>query len=120
MRDTRGFTLLEAVLIIAILGIIVTAISPLFRTVVEGRDEQDRRLELLQASRIGMDEMVRNIRTATVFTTANASRIDFENWNAVDIEYKLTGNVLKKDNNVLLENVDNLTFTYYDTEGNVT
>ena len=116
----KGFTLLEALLIITILSVIVIAISPIFRTVVVGREEQDRRLELFQVGRVGLDEMVRNLKTATVFTKANASKVKFDDWNSDSIEYKKGGSALKKNNKILAKPINSLVFTYYDSDGDTT
>ncbi|MBU1083978.1 MAG: type II secretion system GspH family protein, partial [Candidatus Omnitrophica bacterium] len=120
LRTKKGFTMLEAILVVAVIAVILAAISPLFRTVVEGREKQDRQIELMQIGRVGMDDMVRNIKTATAFVTADASTLEFEDWEGTNIEYDLNGDTLEKDGDSLAEPIDSLTFTYYDSDGDIT
>jgi len=120
IKSINGFTLLEAILVVAIVSVVVAAVSPLFRTVVEGRDKQDRQIEVMQIGRIAVDDMVRNIKTATEFITISASTLEFDDWEGTTIEYDLSGTVLEKDGSTLAEPIDSLTFTYYDSDGSTT
>lgn len=121
----KGFTTLEIILVVALLSLIVVAIAPFFRTTVAGWELKDRQLEILQNGRVGMDEMIKTIKTATGFDTVDADHIKFSDVNEDDVEFKLQNEVLQKKETgtgweALAEPVDSLTFTYYDKNGNVT
>ncbi len=117
---TAGFTLLEAILVIAILSVIVGAVAPLFRTSVLGWEARDRRLELFQIARIAMDKMVREMKTSVEFSTVLSDEVDFLDGNGNSVEFKLDGNILERNGDELASPVSALTFTYYDREGDTT
>ena len=119
----KGFTTLEIIFVVAILSLIVVAIAPFFRATVAGWDLKDRQLEILQNGRVGMDEMVRAIKTAKRFTTIDASYIEFMNTDNTEVEFRLFSGVLQKKEtgtqwDTLAEPLTDLTFTYYDADDN--
>ncbi|MBU0571088.1 MAG: lamin tail domain-containing protein [Candidatus Omnitrophica bacterium] len=115
-----GFTTLEIVLVVALFALIVTTVVPLFKNLVGTWEAQDRKLEAVQISRVGLDKMIREFKTATAFTTAEPDKVEFKDWDDEDIEYELDGTELKREGDVLVGPVDNLHFTYYDNDGNET
>ena len=62
--DRRGFTLIEILVTMAILGIVTMAIYSLYLTTQRTATTQDEVVELQQNLRIAMDQMVRDIRMA--------------------------------------------------------
>ncbi|MGB2600253.1 MAG: lamin tail domain-containing protein [Candidatus Omnitrophota bacterium] len=125
-RSLTGFTILEIILVIGLLSLIVVAIAPFFRTTVEGWDVKDRQLEVMQHGRVGMDRMVKTIKSAKQFSAANASDIGFMDADDTEIEFRLNGGALEERQggsgpwDDLSEPVDSLSFTYYDKDGNTT
>ena len=132
MEDQRGFSLFEAILVIALVGIVAavfaTALVPTMRaSVMVGT-----RNEALQSARVALDRMVREIRlirsTAYIQTwTANDLKFNVNNPYNTSIEFKLSGdtppNLLRvKDGvlpgDVLSGNVQSLTFSYLENNGN--
>jgi prepilin-type N-terminal cleavage/methylation domain-containing protein len=127
INETKnGFTTLELLLVIAVIGLIMTAISPLFRSTMLGWELKDRQMEVMQQGRVGMEDMIRTMKTASVFAGIGTSNVDFQDADGIDIEYQLNSNELQKRTGgtgswqALTEPVDSLTFTYYDNSGNVT
>lgn len=116
----QGFTILEIILVVALLSLIVVAIAPYFRTTVAGWELKDRQLEILQIGRMGMDEMTRKIKGATSFSKAEDDKVKFEDPNGNDIEYKFDTDKVKKNNKELIEPANSLAFIYYDRDGAVT
>ncbi len=122
----RGFTILEIILVVGLLALIVAAIAPFFRTTVEGWDVKDRQLEVMQHGRVGMDRLVKTIKSAKQFSAADTSSIRFTNADDTVIEFRLNGGILEERQggsgawNELSEPVDSLGFTYYDKDGNTT
>lgn len=120
VRRKHGFTILEIILVVALLSLIVVAIVPYFRTTVAGWELKDRQLEVLQIGRMGMDEMTRKLKGATSFSKAEDDKVKFEDPNGNDIEYKFDNDKVKKNNKELIEPVNSLAFIYYDRDGAVT
>lgn len=125
----NGFTTLEAILVVALLSLIVVAIAPYFRTTIAGWEVKDRYLEVLQNGRVGMDEMIRTIKTATEFTDIRTDYIRFTDGDGNDIGFRrrLVNNVWILQKRVsgrwhplVEEPVDSLEFTYFDKNGYVT
>ena len=111
---------METIFVIALLSLVLLAFAPYFRTTLRSWELEDRRFEILQNARVGMDDMVRTIRTAVSFDTINSDDFEIEDGDGNNIEFKKTGNTLRKDNTALAEPIDDLTFTYYDSDGNTT
>jgi len=120
LKRRHGFTTLEIILVVALLSLLIAAVAPFFRTTIAGWELKDRQLEVLQTQRVGMDKMIRDLKSAVEFETANPTEVEFKDADENTIEYKLDGSVLERDGKSLVESVDRLSFTYYDIEGNVT
>ena len=115
-----GFTLLETIFVVALLSLIILAFIPYFRTTVKSWEVTDRHFEILQNARVGMDDMVRKIRTADAFIKAKSDDLEIQDGEGNNIRFRKTGTILKRDNDALAEPVESLNFTYYDSEGNTT
>ena len=119
----KGFTILEALLVVVLLSLIVVAIAPFFGTTVASWELKDRQLEVLQNGRVGMDKMVREIRWVRRFETIQSDYIRFINTDSTTLRFRLRNNQLQMRTggssfNPLAEPVDSLTFTYYDADDN--
>lgn len=124
VMKSKAFTVLEVIFVVGLLSLIVVAIAPYFHTIVASWEVKDRQLEVLQLGRVGMGEMTRTIKGATQFITANNTTFEFNDTDGNIRGFQLNGTSLEKEIgeawDELAESVDNLTFTYYDREGNVT
>ncbi|MBU1128386.1 MAG: lamin tail domain-containing protein [Candidatus Omnitrophica bacterium] len=115
-----GFTTLEIVLVVGLFALIVTTVVPLFKNLVGTWEAQDQKLEAVQISRVGLDKMIRELKTATAFTTAESDKVEFKDWDDDDIEYELVTGVLTRNGDAMAGSFDSLQFTYYDSDGNET
>lgn len=68
-----GFTLIEVLFVVAIIAITMTAIYPYIGRAHTSWQMIDRRSEVIQNARIGMDKMIRVLREATGFTSVTKS-----------------------------------------------
>lgn len=68
LRDQRGFTLTELLIVIAILGFMMTALFTLQRQGQATYQAGAARVEVQQNARIALDLMMNDIRTATAVT----------------------------------------------------
>ena len=127
MMDNRGFTLIEMVMVITLLGIIGGIIAlPLYQGAT-GWFEATTREGITESGRIGIERMMREIRNtartaanAPCITAATATSFVFGNdpSNCASINFSRAGAVAPytvQRNGVDLENdVNSLAFTYYD------
>lgn len=126
MRRKRGFSLIELIMAIMILGIIAGVGAPLIIEVSEAWIFQTQRKELSESARIAMDRMIREIRRildrASVIT-ANSTTFQFIDIDNRNITFGISGTVLTRSVNGipyrLASNISSLSFTYYDSAGAV-
>ncbi len=121
-KDEKGFTLIEAVLVIILMAIIAAGFGQMFITSATTYATADSRKEALQDVRWALDRMSREIRLVndnTVVTTATATTFAFTdvNSNAVTFSYDGAANRINRGADVLAENVDVYSFTYLDNTG---
>jgi len=122
-RRSAGFTLLELVMVIVLLGIIAGASVPLMFEIVNGWQLSVTRNEMSESAKIGMDRMIREMRqisNRSGVITANSSVFQFIDVNGSDITFNLSGSNLMRTigevSNQLADNVAQLNFSYYDNE----
>ncbi|HMJ00730.1 MAG TPA: type II secretion system protein [Gaiellaceae bacterium] len=68
-----GYTLMELVMVLAILGIVVGALTTLFVGATNAEFESNRRFQAQQAARIAIDKMRREIHCASAITPTGAT-----------------------------------------------
>lgn len=119
----RGFTLVELVLTIAILGIMVGTLAPWMINTMKGYDLITTRRQMLSQARAGFERMMLEILLIPgrpqVITTGNSS-FTFQYPVGTNITYSLSGTNLMRNQDVLVQNVTALSFVYYDQAGNTT
>lgn len=99
-RDSKGITLVEILIVVGVVAILALSLYPLIETTYTSWRHADRRTELLQIGRVGMDKMSWEIRKAyDLYSCTDSLYIDFYpdwasdtafrfNWNnATDLEY---------------------------------
>ena len=112
----RGFTLIEAVMVIAIVGILVAVSSGYIKSTVDLWDFLSFRNEIVNQARMGLLRMTREMRQVANNTSvyfANSTRFNFTDYNLNNINYYLASNNLMRNANILIRGLDNLTFVYY-------
>ena len=120
----RGSTLVELVIVIAIVGIMAGAVGYILLGAVDAWTFKAKRNDILWDGRMAINRMVREIReikNLTSVTTASSSQFRFTNVNNNSITYSLSGADLNRTKdgtaNILAQNVSSLSFTYYDSSG---
>lgn len=84
LTGCRGLTLHELILVVAIMALITATMAPAVRAVHSGWQTSDRRSEVLQNSRVGVDQMTRVFREVTRLyqvsdSTSSSGFIEFFN-----------------------------------------
>ena len=97
IRDQRGFTLTELLVVTAVLGLILSAI-----VLVQQQGQQayifgSHRVEVQQNNRAALELMVRELRSATSVTAVpSATNLTFLDENGNTIQYQISGAILNR------------------------
>lgn len=123
--NKRGFTLIELVMVIMIVGIASAVVCSMLLGVIDAWTFKFNRADLLWDGRAAVNRMVREIRMArdsASVITASGGQFRFIDAGNKDIAYSLSAaNLNRAENgsaNLLAENVSSLAFSYYDAGGN--
>src|SRR3990170_1632234 len=130
MNKNKGFTLIEMIMVITLLGIVAAIIAIPFLQGVKGWFDATTREGITQSGRIGIERMTREIRN-TARTAANAPCISAATSTSFSFSDS-TGNLvacnsitfsqagagvpytIQRNTVDLADNIQLLTFTYYD------
>ncbi|MDO8603296.1 MAG: prepilin-type N-terminal cleavage/methylation domain-containing protein [Candidatus Omnitrophota bacterium] len=120
----RGFTLIELIIVIVVIGIIAGAMGYILLGAVDAWTFKAKRNDLLWDARLAINRIgreIREIKNLTSVTTASSSQFRFTNVNDNSITYSLSGASLNRTKdgaaNILAQNVSSFSFTYYDSSG---
>ncbi len=97
LRDQRGFTLTELLVVAAVLGMILAAV-----VLVQQQGQQayifgSHRVEVQQNNRAALELMVRELRSATSVTAVpSATNLTFLDENGNTIQYQISGAILNR------------------------
>ena len=97
LRDQRGFTLTELLVVAAVLGMILAAV-----VLVQQQGQQayifgSHRVEVQQNNRAALELMVRELRSATSITAVpSATNLTFVDENNNTIQYQISGAILNR------------------------
>jgi prepilin-type N-terminal cleavage/methylation domain-containing protein len=72
-RDQGGYSMIELLMVMAILGTIVGAVTALFVQASNAEFDMNRRFQAQQAARVAIDKMRREIHCASAITPTGAS-----------------------------------------------
>lgn len=119
----QGFTLLEMVLTLAILGVVGMILAPGLKSVIDGYAMVSFRRHAAVEANAGLGRMVREITLipgSPQINTIGAQQFTFEYPISTTITYSLNAGDLVRNSDILVENVSALAFTYYDESGTST
>jgi prepilin-type N-terminal cleavage/methylation domain-containing protein len=122
LRDQRGFTLTELLVVAAVLGMILAAV-----VLVQQQGQQayifgSHRVEVQQNNRAALELMLRELRSATSVTAVpSATNLTFLDENGNTIQYQISGAILNRTITVagtatttpLIGGVQTLAMAYY-------
>ena len=94
MTNKKGFTLIELVITMVLIGIIAYVVASALSTGIKAYFVTDFRKEALDQARIAMERMtreIRNVRSSADITTANATTFTFTDVSGTPISFALSG-----------------------------
>ena len=117
IRREAGFTLIEMVITIVVIGIIAGISAMLILQAMRGYSDQDVRADLTNQARLAMERMAREIRevrdcTATDIPTMAGGTISFVDNTGTAITYTTSGTDLTRNGTALASSVSGLIFGY--------
>jgi prepilin-type N-terminal cleavage/methylation domain-containing protein len=118
LRDQRGFTLTELLVVAAVLGMILAGVVLIHMQGQQAYLFGSHRVEVQQNNRAALELMVRELRSAqSVTALASASNLTFVDLNGVIVQYQLSGTTLNRitggTTTPLIGGVQTLAMTYY-------
>jgi len=122
LRDQRGFTLAELLVVAAVLGLILAAVVMIQQRGQEAYIFGSHRVEVQQNNRAALELMVRELRSANSVTAIpSATNLTFQDENNNTIQYQLSSTTLNRTVTVagtatttpLIGGVQTLAMTYY-------
>src|SRR3989344_3293103 len=134
MNNHKGFTLIEMIMVITLLGIVAAIIAIPLLQGARGWFDATTREGITQSGRIGIERMTREIRNtarksdntpcisaalATSFTFSDMSG-DLTACNTITFSWAGAGNPIIRGADTLADNIQTLAFTYYDSTNAVT
>ena len=128
--NRSGFTLIEAMMVVAIIGVLALVGPRLFTGMYQFFSQSSARTEIQRDLRVALDQMNRTIRQASAATVNVSqdtgqlpySKISFTTVDGTAVSYKQSGRKLIQvsgtSQKTLVDNVEYLAFTYPQTDIN--
>jgi prepilin-type N-terminal cleavage/methylation domain-containing protein len=118
LRDERGFTLTELLVVTAVLGLVLTGLVLVQQRGQEAYSFGAHRVEVQQNNRSALELMVRELRSATAVTAIpSATNLTFVDSNGVTTQYQLSGTALNRTvagtTTALIGGVQTLNMAYF-------
>ncbi len=120
LRDQRGFTLAELLVVCAVLGLILAGVLTIQMQGQAAYLFGAHRVEVQQNNRIALDLMTRELRSAlSVTALGSATDLTFVDMNGTTVRYQLAGTILNRVaagvGTPLIGGVQTLQITYFAT-----
>ena len=119
MKNQKGFSLIEMMVVVVILGLIVLGLVTFFTGGAKSWVAGQSQLKAQREARQAIDRMVREIRHGELVTTSTTNSIEVDvpalgSEPSYNVTYNLSGTIISRDGNPLINNVKTLEFTYPD------
>ena len=116
LRDQRGFTLAELLVVTAVLGMVLAGVMLIQQQGQQAYVMGSNRVETQQNARIALEEMTRELRSATAITALGSpTDITFTDQNGSSVRYAVSGTVLNRTSGAtqpVIGGVQSLAMTY--------
>lgn len=121
IKVQSGFSFPELIVVVMLIGIIAGITGSMFNWGVDMFDFVTQRKDVLQASRFGMEIMVKDLRaikSSNDIPTADSSSISFYNSRDEFISFSFVNGVLLRNSQPLIGDLTTCKFTYFDVNDN--
>ena len=120
--NERGFTLIELIMVIVLISIISSVAAMIILQGAKSYQKEVSYSDIHNQGRLAIERMAREIRlirsaTAADISTMTATNIVFNDVNGTNIQFIFAGNTISRSGNTLANNVQSLTFSYYQSDG---
>lgn len=124
MRSSEsGFSLLELIIVLTLSSIIAIVTSRIIYSQMDSVNTSMNGINASTQARVALERMARDLRnvasSASLLSTSTANKIDFVDSSGNSISYSLSGSTLLRNSDVLADNIQSLTFNYYDKSGTI-
>jgi prepilin-type N-terminal cleavage/methylation domain-containing protein len=120
LKGSGGFTLIEIVVVLVIVGVLAAILIEPFRQAVKSYVGIDTRSDLTSQARDATTRITREIRNIQKkanntpnITSADTTSITFVDNQGTTISFSLSGNTVLRDTNILADKVSSLEFRYF-------
>ncbi len=121
-NNQNGFTLIELIMVIIITSIIASVAAIIILEGAKSYQKEVSYSDIHNQGRLAIERMAREIRlirsaTAADISTMTATNIVFNDINGTNIQFSFAGSAISRSGNTLANNVQSLTFSYYQQDG---
>lgn len=108
MKNKRGFTLIELVVVLALVGIVLSVVfSPIIFS-FKNFDMQNEKANVISDARATMDYLTREIRKGGTVKVVKGSLTEDGSLTIDSKKYKLENGILYKDKEEIIEGIDDV------------
>ncbi|MBI3353694.1 MAG: hypothetical protein HY034_02230, partial [Nitrospirae bacterium] len=112
----------ELIMVIVITSIIASIAAMLILQGAKSYQKEVSYSDIQNQGRLAIERMAREIRlirsaTAADISTMTATNIVFNDVNGINIQFSFAGNTISRSGNTLANNVQSMTFSYYQQDG---
>jgi prepilin-type N-terminal cleavage/methylation domain-containing protein len=127
-KSQKGFTMVELVIVIVLIGIIAMTASLLIGQAAQSYQKEDNYSAVLNQGRLALERMAREIRTirssrAVDISSCTATTLGFIDANGIPVTYNYAGTTLTETNglgtNILADKLNVFGFVYSTSVGGV-
>lgn len=123
MKRIKGFTLVEVVIVMVLLGIVANMVAPLIFQGAQGTNEAETLDELDWKAREGLERLSRELRSVNpklISGLSGSSNLTFTNNAGQSVALAYSGSTVTRNGTALMTDVSAFAFSYYTGAGTVT
>ncbi|MBI5203853.1 MAG: type II secretion system protein [Nitrospirae bacterium] len=118
--NKKGFTIIELVITMVLIGIIAYIVATALSTGITAYFTTDFRKEALDQTRIAMERMtreIRNLRDSDDVATGTSSQFNFTDVSGTNIDFSYSNPNITRDGATLATNITSFSFSYIRADG---